>query len=79
MKMDSLDSLTYRSVYGGSLVFTYFQLELCECWISPFMEFCIIQRKLYQPIVATVPNPFPVPYSRILTAYRYDTCVIPSG
>ncbi len=46
----------YGSVYSGSLVFTYFQIKLCECWISKFTEFLIVKYSLQYEISTTIPT-----------------------
>ena len=38
----------YRSVHGGSLVFAYFQIELCECWASKFTEFLMVLNAVWK-------------------------------
>ena len=40
----------YGSVYGGSLVPTYFQIKLCECRISRFAEFPVVKYILQHEI-----------------------------
>ena len=50
---------TYGSVYGGSLVFTYFQIKLCECRISKFTEFLVVKCSLQHEISAAIPVSIP--------------------